>query len=85
MTTTEQQWNRTVALIEAELDKANADLETARKEYRHGDPFAPDCADIQEGELERVKAAREHRDHIGRDLKRAMQQRDRALGKPATP
>jgi hypothetical protein len=81
VTTTEQQWNRTIALIEAELDKANADLETAREESRRGDPFAPDYADIQEGELERVKAAREHRDHIGRDLKRAMQQRDRALGK----
>lgn len=80
MTTTEQQWNRTVVLIEAELDKANADLETARKEARHGDPFAPDYADIQDGELERVKAAREHRDHIGRDLKRAMRSRDRALG-----
>lgn len=83
MNDTEQQWDRTVALIEAELDKANADLETARKESRHGDPFAPDYADIQDGELERVVSLREHRDHIGHELKRAMRQRDRALGKRA--
>lgn len=85
MTTTEQQWDRTIARIEAELDKANADLETARKQATWSDPFAPDYGDIVDSNTEQVKALREHRDHIGRDLKRAMQSRDRALGKPATP
>lgn len=81
MTTTDQnQWDRTVALIEAELDKANAELDKARKHATWSDPFAPDYGDIVDSNVEQVKALREHRDRIGRNLKAAMQQRDRALG-----
>lgn len=35
---------------------------------------------LVDNNTEQVKALREHRDRIGRDLKSAMKQRDRALG-----